>query len=295
MKKTVSYSLLDKIRILLWSSRPVSWINTAFPFAIGYLFVHGIHHIAPVFWIATMYFLIPYNMLVYVVNDVFDYESDLRNPRKGGVEGALLPKQLHSFMLKAVAVCNIPFIVYLLFQSTTLATLILLVCIFDALAYSVPYLRFKERPLVDSVSSSFHFVSPLLFALSLQNALNGNWLYIIAFFCWGIASHAFGAVQDIIPDRQAGLASIATNFGAKNTVRFSVVFYAIAIVLVAVKGWPALVVAIASLPYLLITVPYIHLTDKQSARANRGWRYFMQINQFVGFIVTIVFIIDRIM
>ena len=45
--------------------------------------------------IGTLFFLIPYNVLMYGINDVFDYASDLANPRKGGIEGALLPRRLH--------------------------------------------------------------------------------------------------------------------------------------------------------------------------------------------------------
>ena len=71
------------------ASRPVSWINTAYPFAAGYVMVE--REIDARLVVGTLFFLIPYNLLMYGINDVFDYESDLRNPRKGGVEGALLP------------------------------------------------------------------------------------------------------------------------------------------------------------------------------------------------------------
>ena len=36
-----------------------------------------------------------------------------------------------------------------------------------------------------------------------------------------MATHAFGAVQDVVPDREAGIASIATAFGARATVRLA--------------------------------------------------------------------------
>ena len=49
-----------------------------------------------------------------------------------------------------------------------------------------------------------------------------------AYFLWGMASHAFGAVQDVVADREAGISSIATAFGAARTVRFALVAYALA-------------------------------------------------------------------
>ena len=77
----------DLAQIVL-SSRPISWINTAFPFAAAYLL--STREVDLTLVIGTLYFLIPYNLAMYGINDVFDYASDLANPRKGGIEGALL-------------------------------------------------------------------------------------------------------------------------------------------------------------------------------------------------------------
>lgn len=82
--------MMEKIRLILLSSRPISWINTAYPFGLAYLLNAG--EIDWRFWLGIVFFLIPYNIAMYGINDVFDYESDIRNPRKGGVEGAVYRK-----------------------------------------------------------------------------------------------------------------------------------------------------------------------------------------------------------
>ena len=94
---------------------------------------------------------------------------------------------------------------------------VLAVSLFAVFAYSVPGLRFKERPVLDSITSSTHFVSPAVYGLAVAGAVPTPQLVALlaAFFCWGMASHAFGAVQDVVPDREAGIASIATAFGAR--------------------------------------------------------------------------------
>ena len=76
------------IRALFLTSRPLSWVNTAFPFAAAYLVTT--REVDATLIVGTLFFLVPYNVAMYGINDVFDYASDLRNPRKGGVEGALL-------------------------------------------------------------------------------------------------------------------------------------------------------------------------------------------------------------
>ena len=93
------------------ASRPVSWINTAFPFAAAYLLTT--REVDLIFVLGTLYFLIPYNLAMYGINDVFDYESDLLNPRKGGIEGALLDPARHRNLLILIAVTNIPFLIVL--------------------------------------------------------------------------------------------------------------------------------------------------------------------------------------
>ncbi|OYX55956.1 MAG: prenyltransferase, partial [Micrococcales bacterium 32-70-13] len=195
---------------LLVSSRPLSWINTAFPFAAAYLLTTG--RIDAAFIIGTIYFLIPYNLAMYGINDVFDYESDLRNPRKGGVEGALLDPSIHRTTLWAAVITNVPFLVALVALGSPLSWLVLAVSVFAVIAYSAIGLRFKEKPVLDSITSSTHFVSPAVYGLVLAGAVftPALWLILISFFLWGMASHAFGAVQDVIADREGGLASIAT-------------------------------------------------------------------------------------
>ena len=142
---------------LTLSSRPLSWINTAFPFAAAYLLTA--REIDLTLIVGTLYFLIPYNLAMYGINDVFDYESDLRNPRKGGVEGALLDPSIHRTTLVAALVTNVPFLVYLVIVGDPLSWFVLAISVFAVIAYSMKGLRFKEKPFLDSLTSSTHFVA----------------------------------------------------------------------------------------------------------------------------------------
>ncbi|MFM2184943.1 MAG: hypothetical protein RIS55_591, partial [Actinomycetota bacterium] len=189
---------------LFWSSRPISWINTAFPFAAAYFF--ATRSLDLNLLIGTLFFLIPYNLLMYGVNDVFDYESDLRNPRKGGIEGALLHPRWHRPTLFWSVTLTLPFVVYLLFQGDAAAKAWLLLFVFTVIAYSAKGLRFKEKPFLDSLTSASHFVGPMIYGLALAGASltdTAPLLLILGFTLWGVASHAFGAVQDVKADREA--------------------------------------------------------------------------------------------
>jgi 4-hydroxybenzoate polyprenyltransferase len=272
---------------LIQSSRPISWINTAFPFAATYVFFTDRIDLTLV--IGTLFFLIPYNLLMYGINDVFDYESDLRNPRKGGIEGALLDKSLHKITIWVSALSCVPFVAYLVWVGNALASLALAFALFTVLAYSVKGLRFKEKPFLDSITSASHFVNPMIFAALLVGenlAQPVLWQALIAFTFWGMASHAFGAVQDVRADREGGIASIATVIGARATTRFAFLLYLAAGLLMASAGWPAAAAAIAAVPYLAILLPFLSITDETCETANQGWRRFIWLNFFAGAIVT---------
>ncbi|MFY9228582.1 MAG: prenyltransferase [Candidatus Microsaccharimonas sp.] len=270
-------------------SRPISWVNTAYPFAVGYLLLGGA--IDPLFIIATLFFLIPYNLVMYGINDVFDYESDIRNPRKGSIEGAVEAKSFHPVILWASLITSLPFVVGLIILSPPIALAVLLAVLFFVVAYSLKGLRFKEIPFLDSITSSIHFVGPLVFAWALFGFTPVVWPYLIAFFLWGMASHAFGAVQDIIPDRKGKLSSIATVLGARFTTLFSFLLYLAAALLVMWQGGLSVIVGVAGLLYVANVAPYLAVTDKSSAITNKGWRRFIWINYIVGAVVTMVLIL----
>jgi 4-hydroxybenzoate polyprenyltransferase len=265
-------------------------VNTAFPFAAAYFLTT--REIDATLIIGTIYFLIPYNLAMYGINDVFDYESDLRNPRKGGVEGALLDTSMHRPTLWAAAITNIPFLIYLVAVGNPLSWLVLAISVFAVIAYSAKGLRFKEKPFIDSLTSSTHFVSPAIYGLVLAGAVFTPQLWVIlgAFFLWGTASHAFGAVQDVLADREASISSIATVIGARATVRLSVVAYLLAGVLLLFSSWPGPLASLLALPYAVSCAIYWNITDAAAESANRGWRRFLYLNFATGFFVTMLMI-----
>jgi 4-hydroxybenzoate polyprenyltransferase len=283
--------MIEAVKQLFWSSRPVSWINTAYPFAVAYLFVAHTFDIHLL--VGTLFFLGPYNLLMYGINDVFDYESDLRNPRKGGIEGALLAPKWHRLTIWAAVLSSAPFVLHLYVYGNLESSAWLTLILFTVVAYSAKGLRFKEKPFLDSITSSSHFVGPMIIGLTFAGADLAEpklLMMILAFTLWGVASHAFGAVQDVQADREGSINSIATVIGARATVRFAFAAYALSGVLMLFAGWPAALAAIAAVPYLFIVGPFWNITDETCELANKGWRKFIWLNFFAGAVVSMVII-----
>ncbi|MET0734514.1 MAG: prenyltransferase [Microbacterium sp.] len=277
-------------RQLFVASRPVSWINTAYPFAAAYILTT--REIDPTLVVGTLFFLVPYNLAMYGINDVFDYESDLRNPRKGGAHGAVLDRRLHAITLWAGGLSCLPFVVYLVIVGSPASWLVLAASLFFVVFYSAPPLRLKEVPFADSATSSIHFFSPAVYGLVLAGAV-WTWqlvIVIVAFGLWGVASHAFGAVQDVAADREAGIASIATARGARWTVWFSLACYSAAGTAMLFTTWPGPLAALVAVPYVLTVWPFRDVTDETADSATRGWSRFLWLNQLAGFLVTLLLI-----
>ncbi|MGD6979351.1 MULTISPECIES: prenyltransferase [Citricoccus] len=280
----------EATRQLLGSSRPVSWVNTAYPFAAAYLLSGG--GLTAELVIGTLFFLIPYNLLMYGINDVFDYESDLRNPRKGGIEGIVLSDRWHGVTLWASGLLALPFVVALVAFGDLVSTLVLAVTLAAVVGYSAPRIRLKERPVLDSMTSSTHFVGPAALGLALAD---GAWTVtaaasLVAFFLWGMASQAFGAVQDVTADREAGIGSIATVLGTATTVRVAIGLYAAAGVVMVLAGWPGALAGLLAIPYILSILPFRSLPDDRCEEANAGWRRFLWLNMLTGFALTMLFL-----
>ena len=269
---------MNVLRGIFSASRPISWVNTAFPFGLAYLLAG--EELDWLFWVGVVFFLIPYNIAMYGINDVFDYESDIRNPRKGGVEGAVLPRSMHAPLLWASVLSTVPFLVVLYAAGTWTSALWLTVSMAAVIAYSAPPMRFKERPVLDSVTSSTHFVTPAIVGATIvvEEMPAYFWFAAGAFFLWGMASHALGAVQDVRADREGGLSSIATAFGARLTTRLAAVAYLGAALLVFALPAPAWIVGLAGLGYVANTLRFWNITDATCEEVNRAWRVFLWMN-----------------
>ena len=95
---------------LFYISRPVLWINTVGPTVIGVWLTGRLWTptVLPIF----LWLTLPFNLLIYGVNDVFDQETDAKNPRKGSLEGARIKPDDVGLIWRGVFFTNLPFLVY---------------------------------------------------------------------------------------------------------------------------------------------------------------------------------------
>ncbi|MFM7782875.1 MAG: UbiA family prenyltransferase [Candidatus Limnocylindrus sp.] len=262
-------------------SRPLLWLNTSMPLLWGLLATQGAVQLRDL--VLFVFFLFPYNYFLHAPNDYFDFETDARNPRKGGVEGALTPKPLlarHAFISTLLLV---PFLALtaVQFPPLTIASLGLLLLL--SAAYNAPPTRLKGRPILDSLTN-------VLYAIPLQvgiHAAGGTELIapqVLVFAAWGIGAHALTTITDRDEDAAAGVRTIAVLLGRQNTAIFSAVWFALVGVGAASLAGTPLAAALA-LPYLSLSMIG---RDATGEAGRRLYRLFLITNVVIGASITIL-------
>lgn len=230
------------------------WINTVGPAVLGVWLAGELWR-----WEALpvlLWLTLPFNLLIYGTNDVFDQETDVNNSRKGSLEGALILPQEVRLIRSTIILTNLPFLIYFLLFMPAIATIWIVMYAVLFVGYSVPPLRFKARPFMDSFSNAA-YAFPLVFVpLALSEGV--VWAAAIGLMAWSAAKHTFDAVQDIPEDRRAGIETTAVRLGARGVVLWSGLWWAIATICFALVSLPVALVnaAIAgSLLYALYRDP----------------------------------------
>lgn len=222
----------------------------------------------------ALYFTLPANLLVYGVNDIFDYETDRANAKKTGYE-TLVPPDERAGLWKVIILCNAPFLFALLFVSppALLAFAGFALC---GIFYSAPP-RFKTKPLLDSASNVL-YIFPSTFAFYLSGGQTLSVPLFGAAWCWAMAMHAYSAVPDITADQSNGLSTIATLLGFRGTLLLCLALYLTAAAL-SFSTLGALSIALGAVYGSLML---FSLTRSDEAALLRVYRWFPLVNTLCG-------------
>ncbi|WP_227354848.1 prenyltransferase [Haladaptatus salinisoli] len=213
------------IRQLLKLSRPRFWLYLAGPVLVGLSYgASSVDELlSPPALALFAYFLVPANVFLYGVNDVFDADADERNPKKDGREGRYRGGGAVPIAVVVSALLGLA----LVLVAPPVARPWLLGFLVLGAGYSAPPLRFKATPFLDSVSNGLYVLPGAAAYAALAAtppppfAVAGGWL-------WAMAMHAFSAIPDIDPDRRAGIRTTATVLGARGTLAYCAVCWLLA-------------------------------------------------------------------
>jgi len=164
------------------------------------------------------YALVPANVFLYGINDIFDAEIDAHNPKKAAREQRFRGDPLVVGAVVCSGLLGVGLVGLLATRSVRAASLLL---VFFALAieYSAPPLRFKTTPGLDSVSNGL-YILPGIAAYSLLAGTGPPILVLLGGWLWTMAMHTLSAVPDIEADRAGGIQTTATVLGARGSLGY---------------------------------------------------------------------------
>jgi 4-hydroxybenzoate polyprenyltransferase len=247
--------------------------------------------------VTLLFFSLPANLLIYGINDLFDYETDKHNEKKKSYEALLEPKNRARF-LKIFSAIIIPSIFVMLwvilfeynktiqgnyfldYDPNIYGLWSLVGFLFFGIFYSTPPIRAKTKPFLDAFFNILYVFPGILAYALIANKLPPNAI-IIAATLWVMAMHAFSAVPDIDADKKAGINTIATVLGRNVTIILCASMY----ILSAVYTYEYLgyISVIAGAVYLVLMIAAYY--SKTKSDLFKIYKLFPYINVVVGFVL----------
>jgi 4-hydroxybenzoate polyprenyltransferase len=265
------------MRRLLVLSRPRFWMYIFGPYIVGALSGAAIPKdlFSPLVLIFGLFFLFPANLLIYGVNDIFDYETDVLNAKKRGYEDLVPPDERRQLMNFILVFCA-PFVLGLLLLPTR-SLWALVAFLFFSIFYSAPPIRAKARPVLDSAFNVL-YIFPGVFAYFLTGRERFSWILFSGAWTWAMAMHAYSAVPDISADKEAKVPTVATFLGFEGTIWFCGLLYAVS----AICAFPVLHWLSIFLGVVYLSLMTISLRSGNEEGVMKIYRVFPLINTLAG-------------
>jgi len=265
---------------LLKIARPRFWIYLIGPYLIGSVLAFEPAQVVFQwqFWLGFFYFTLPANLLIYGVNDIFDYETDKLNPKKQKYEQLVTPRE-HSILWTWVLITNIPLLIAL-YLINPLTLFGLLGFLFLGVEYSATPIRAKAKPFLDSVFNILYVFPGIIGYTLFAENLDLDWRLLLSAGLWTMAMHTYSAIPDIEADRDSKTPTIATILGPKLTLVYCFVCYTLSGILLA-QFSPALGFLIAIIYGFMIGLSW----SDNTAKIFKLYTYFPLLNTTIGFIL----------
>ncbi len=207
---------MSRLRRLVKRSRPRFWLYLAGPVIVGV--AYGAPDVPDLFsppaLVLFVYFLLPANVFLYGINDVFDADIDTENPKKDNQEVRYTGDWLVVGLVVVSALAGLALALWLPAAAPWVVGFLIL-----GAAYSAPPFRLKTTPPLDSVSNGL-YVLPGVAAYAALAGANPPLEAIVGGWLWAMAMHTFSAIPDIEPDRKAGIETMATVLGRRGTLAY---------------------------------------------------------------------------
>lgn len=237
-------------------SRPRFWIYVLGPFMLGIIAVGdpralGIETIM-LLGVLFIFFTYPANLMIYGINDIYDYETDKHNPKKIEYEELVDPSDQKK-LWRNIILWTLPFFV-VLFYLPWEASAALLLFNLSGIYYSAKPIRAKAKPPLDIIFSSIIYISPAVVGFFATGTTAISWLGVIAGLLWAAGMQTYSAIPDIEADTKGKVKTLATVLGRNKALLFCFTAYAGSTVIgFILLGWIPIFLGLVYLAMIILT------------------------------------------
>lgn len=222
----------EVLAVIIHISRPRFWLYLAGPYLVGYAagITKQTDFFSLQFVLHFLYFLIPANIFLYGINDVFDSDTDATNIKKGKQEHRLALDQKK--FLSAIIIFVLFFsLLFLITQKTLIDQSLFLFFLLLGVFYSAPPLRLKSIPFFDFSSNVLYAIPGFLAYHQISGSLPPLFIMLSA-FCWTSAMHLLSAIPDIVPDKKAHIKTTAVYLEKNSSLLLCVFLWGVSALLI---------------------------------------------------------------
>ncbi len=273
------------LKKILFISRPRIWIYTVGSFALGVQVGSGdmMHIFSSSLLLLMLWLTLPINVFLYALNDAYDVETDLHNPKKRGFERqASLSERKSLLVLAAIALAPAFF---LIISFSTFLKALFIIWLLIVVTYNIPPLRFKGRPFLD-LFFAFNFPLWGVIGYIITSHKTPTPLILLALALFAVAMHIYTSIPDIASDRASGLITSAVFFGsgAYNLV-ICIILTLFSSITLLIAELPLL--ASLGLGYILFFSLQLY-NRKQHISLVDWYRYFIYLHYGAGIAASII-------
>jgi len=276
---------METVNKILIISRYRFWSYTAGTYLLGYLLgVANLNSfISLEFLVSFVYFLLPANLFLYGVNDYFDRDTDVFNQKKGTMEYRFKLAD-ENFLSGLIKICVFISIIFILFLQPFLAKLTAALFTFLSYFYSATPLRFKTKPIIDSVSNVLYILPGIIGYLQ-TSTTHPPVSIIIGLWCWVMAMHLFSAIPDINSDKKANILTTAVYLGKSKSLLLCTFLWSVFFLNI----YSLIPFGLGSALIIYPLIPLINLVFKSINLTKTYW-YYPYINNIFGFLIFILIV-----
>jgi 4-hydroxybenzoate polyprenyltransferase len=216
--------LSSTVSLWLSVSRPLLYPLIPILFLLGYQAGGGV--VADLRLLEILFVLAltwPVSMILYGINDIYDYDTDSHNTHRGQLDGATVDQTHVRQVWWGVGTATA-----LLFGIGTLAhgafgAMFAVLILLASAGYSVPPIRIKNRAGLDVIFSGFMYVG-VMYSAGYILIHPSSWPPVEALLLTlaTIAFHALGTLRDYTADASTGNRTFAVAYGPRYTALFVV-------------------------------------------------------------------------